>query len=285
MIKFTKMEGLGNDYVYIDCTKQEIKHAEDLAKFVSNRHFGIGSDGLILIKKSEFADFKMQMFNSDGSEAEMCGNGIRCVGKFVYDKGLTQKESVTIETLAGVKKLKLNIEEGKVKTVIVDMGKPILQNEKIPAKEGKIFKSKDDIEFYKVNIKIDKNLKELTCVSMGNPHAVDFVNSTNELEIEKYGGIIEKDEHFPKRVNAEFIEIVNKNYIKMRVWERGAGETLACGTGACASVVASYLNGYTDRKVTVELLGGKLEIEWNENDNHIYMTGPASIVFDGELYK
>ena len=285
MIKFTKMEGLGNDYVYIDCTNQEIKQESDLAKFVSNRHFGIGSDGLILIKKSSVADFKMQMFNSDGSEAEMCGNGIRCVGKFVYDKGLTQKDTITVETLAGIKKLKLNVENEKVKTVRVDMGEPILQSEEIPAKDGKVLKSKDNIEFYKVNVGIGKDLKELTCVSMGNPHAIDFINSTSELEIEQYGPIIEKDNHFPKKVNAEFIEIVNKNYIKMRVWERGAGETLACGTGACASVVSSYLNGYTDRKVTVELLGGNLEIEWSEEDNHIYMTGPANTVFDGELYK
>lgn len=285
MIKFTKMEGLGNDYVYIDCTKQEIKQAEDLAKFVSNRHFGIGSDGLILIKKSSIADFRMQMFNSDGSEAEMCGNGIRCVGKFVYDKGLTTKTTITVETLAGIKELKLNVEEGKVRTVKVDMGEPILESKEIPAKDGKVFKSKDNIEFYKVNVGIEESLKELTCVSMGNPHAIDFVSNFNELEIEKYGPIIEIDEHFPKKVNAEFIEIVNKNYIKMRVWERGAGETLACGTGACASVVASYLNGYTDRKVTVELLGGNLDIEWNETDNHVYMTGPATMVFDGELYK
>lgn len=285
MIKFTKMEGLGNDYVYVDCTKQDIKQAKDLAKFVSNRHFGIGSDGLILIKKSSIADFRMQMFNSDGSEAEMCGNGIRCVGKFVYDKGLTTKTTVTVETLAGIKELKLNVEEGKVKTVKVDMGEPILESKEIPAKDGKIFKSKDNIEFYKVNVGIEESLKELTCVSMGNPHAIDFISNTNELEIEKCGPIIEKDEHFPRKVNVEFIEIVNKNYAKMRVWERGAGETLACGTGACASVVASYLNGYTDRKVTVELLGGNLEIEWNEEDNHIYMTGPATIVFDGELYK
>lgn len=285
MIKFTKMEGLGNDYVYIDCTKQEIKQAGDLAKFVSNRHFGIGSDGLILIKKSSLADFKMQMFNSDGSEAEMCGNGIRCVGKFVYDKGLTQKETITIETLAGIKKLKLNVENGKVKTVRVDMGEPILKNEEIPAKDGKVFKSKENIEFYKVNVGIGEDLKELTCISVGNPHAIDFINNTKELEIEKYGPIIEIDKHFPNKINVEFIEIVNKNYIKMRVWERGSGETLACGTGACASVVASYLNGYTDRKVTVELLGGNLEIEWNEEDNHIYMTGPANTVFYGELDK
>lgn len=284
MIKFTKMEGLGNDYVYIDCTKQDIKQAGDLAKFVSNRHFGIGSDGLILIKKSSVADFKMQMFNSDGSEAEMCGNGIRCVGKFVYDKGLTNKESVTVETLAGIKELKLNIKDGRVKTVRVNMGEPILESEEIPIKNGKTFKSKDNIEFYKVNVGIGESIKELTCISMGNPHAIDFINSTKELKIEECGPIIEKDEHFPNKVNAEFIEIVNKNYIKMRVWERGAGETLACGTGACASVVASYLNGYTDRNVTVELLGGNLDIEWSD-DNHIYMTGPATTVFEGELIE
>ena len=284
MIKFTKMEGLGNDYVYIDCfKKQDIKNKQDLAKFVSNRHFGVGSDGLILIKESQIADFKMQMFNSDGTEAEMCGNGIRCVGKFVYDKGLTTKTALTIETLAGIKKLKLNVTNGKVSTVKVDMGEPIFEPDKIPAKDVKKFISKEGKEFYKVNININNELKELTCISVGNPHAIEFINSTDELEIKEYGPIIEKDVHFPKKVNVEFIEIVNKKYIKMRVWERGSGETLACGTGACASVVASILNGYTDREVIVELLGGKLEIEWNKEDNHIYMTGPAKLVFEGEL--
>ena len=283
MIKFTKMEGLGNDYVYIDCTKQDIKNASELAKVISDRHFGVGSDGLILIKKSKIADFRMQMFNSDSSEAEMCGNGIRCVGKFVYDKGLTDKTTLKIETLAGIKILKLNVEDGKVKTVRVDMGEPILDYKLIPARDGKIYKSKDGIKFYKVNINIDNDLKELTCVSMGNPHGVDFMNNMEKLKIEKYGPIIEKDNHFPNKVNAEFIEILDKNNINMRVWERGAGETLACGTGACASVVASVLNGYTERKVTVKLLGGKLDIEWNKEDNHVYMTGPAKTVFEGEF--
>lgn len=283
MIKFTKMEGLGNDYVYVDCTKQDIENASNLAKIISDRHFGVGSDGLILIKSSKKADFRMQMFNSDGTEAEMCGNGIRCVGKFVYDKGLTDKTTLKIETLAGIKVLNLNVEGGKVKTVKVDMGEPILDYKLIPAKDGKVYKSKDGIKFYKVNIDIEGNLKELTCISMGNPHGVDFVNNVEKLKVEKYGPIIEVDNHFPNKVNVEFIEILDKHNIKMRVWERGAGETLACGTGACASVVASFLNGYTERNVTVELLGGKLEIEWNKEDNHVYMTGPAKTVFEGEF--
>ena len=283
MIKFTKMEGLGNDYVYVDCTKQNLENASNLAKIISDRHFGVGSDGLILIKSSKKADFKMQMFNSDGTEAEMCGNGIRCVGKYVYDKGLTDKTTLKIETLAGIKVLNLNVEGGKVKTVKVDMGEPILDYKLIPAKDGKVYKSRDGIKFYKVNINIEGDLKELTCVSMGNPHGIDFANNIEKLKIEKFGPIIEVDEHFPNKVNAEFIEILDKHNIKMRVWERGAGETLACGTGACASVVASFLNGYTERNVTVELLGGKLEIEWNKEDNHVYMTGPAETVFEGEF--
>ena len=283
MIKFTKMEGLGNDYVYVDCTKQNLENASNLAKIISDRHFGVGSDGLILIKSSRKADFRMQMFNSDGTEAEMCGNGIRCVGKYVYDKGLTDKTTLKIETLAGIKVLNLNVEDGKVKTVKVDMGEPILDYKLIPAKDGKVYKSRDGIKFYKVNINIEGDLKELTCVSMGNPHGIDFANNIEKLKIEKFGPIIEVDEHFPNKVNAEFIEILDKHNIKMRVWERGAGETLACGTGACASVVASFLNGYTERNVIVELLGGKLEIEWNKEDNHVYMTGPAKTVFEGEF--
>lgn len=283
MIKFTKMEGLGNDYVYVDCTKQNLENASNLAKIISDRHFGVGSDGLILIESSKKADFRMQMFNSDGTEAEMCGNGIRCVGKYVYDKGLTDKTTLKIETLTGIKVLNLNVEDGKVKTVKVDMGEPILDYKLIPAKDGKVYKSRDGIKFYKVNINIEGDLKELTCVSMGNPHGIDFANNIKKLKIEKFGPIIEVDEHFPNKVNAEFIEILDKHNIKMRVWERGAGETLACGTGACASVVASFLNGYTERNVTVELLGGKLEIEWNKEDNHVYMTGPAETVFEGEF--
>ena len=278
MIKFTKMHGLGNDYVYMDAIHQYIEDESTLAQFVSNRNFGIGSDGLILICKSEKADFKMRMFNSDGSEAEMCGNGIRCVGKFVYDKGLTQKTEVTIETLAGIKTLQLNVKEGKVETVKVDMGEPILEPNEIPViSEEKPVK----------NLKLKAEDKEFvfTCVSMGNPHAITIVENTKKFDVEKYGKVLEVDKAFPNKTNVEFIEIVDKNNIKMRVWERGAGETLACGTGACASVVACVLNNLTERNVNVELLGGKLEIEWNKIDNHVYMTGPAVTVFEGELLE
>lgn len=277
MIKFTKMHGLGNDYVYIDCMNgQEIEDISTLAQFVSNRHFGIGSDGLILICKSDVADFKMRMFNYDGSEAEMCGNGIRCVGKFVYDKGLTNKETITVETLAGIKKLKFNIKEGKVQTVEVDMGKPILEAKNIPV-------ISEELPVKNLKIKIDDKEFIFTCVSMGNPHAITIVDDVKNFDIEKYGPILEVDRHFPKRANIEFIELVDKNNIKMRVWERGAGETLACGTGACASVVACNLNDYIENEANVELLGGTLNIKWNKENNHIYMTGTATTVFEGEL--
>ena len=279
MIKFTKMHGLGNDYVYIDATSktgQEINDPSSLAKFVSDRHFGIGSDGLILICDSDVADFKMRMFNYDGSEAEMCGNGIRCVGKFVYDKGLTNHDLITIETLAGIKILKLNVVDGKVDTVRVDMGEPILDPELIPVVSD---------ESIVKNLKLNAEGKDFifSCVSMGNPHAITIVDNVKDFQIEKYGSVLEVDKHFPKRSNIEFIELVNKSKIKMRVWERGAGETLACGTGACASAVACNLNGYTDKRVTVELLGGNLDIEWSDVDNHVYMTGPATTVFEGTL--
>ena len=276
MIKFTKMHGLGNDYVYMDAIHQHIENESSLAQFVSNRNFGIGSDGLILICKSEKADFKMRMFNSDGSEAEMCGNGIRCVGKFVYDKRLTNKTQVTIETLAGIKTLELHIKEGKVETVKVDMGEPILDPKEIP-----VISNEEPVK----NLKLKAEDKEFTfsCVSMGNPHAITIVEKTEDFDVEKYGKVLEIDKAFPNKTNVEFIEIVDKNHINMRVWERGAGETLACGTGACASVVACVLNEKTDRHVYVKLLGGTLEIEWNKQDNHVYMTGPAVTVFEGEL--
>ena len=278
MIKFTKMHGLGNDYVYIDAINQKIENESSLAKFVSNRHFGIGSDGLILICKSEVADFKMRMFNSDGSEAEMCGNGIRCVGKFVYDKRLTNKTTVKIETLAGIKTLILNTKDGKVETARVDMGEPILEAEKIP-----VISTEEPVK----NLELEAENKKFkfTCVSMGNPHAITIVENTKEFDVEKYGKVLEVDKAFPKKANIEFAQIVDRQNINMRVWERGAGETLACGTGACATAVACNLNGLTDRKVNIELLGGTLNIEWNETDNHVYMTGPAVTVFDGELYE
>ena len=277
MIKFTKMQGLGNDYVYMDAIHQKIENESSLAQFVSNRHFGIGSDGLILICKSDVADFKMRMFNSDGSEAEMCGNGIRCVGKFVYDKGLTDKTTVTIETLAGIKTLELNTKEGKVETVKVDMGEPILNPKEIPV-------ISDEEPVKNLILEAEGRKFKFACVSMGNPHAITEVENTEKFDVEKYGKVLEVDKAFPNKTNVEFIQIIDKNHVKMRVWERGAGETLACGTGACATAVACYLNGKTDRNVEVELLGGKLLIEWNEENNHIYMIGPAVTVFEGELH-
>lgn len=277
MKKFTKMEGLGNDYIYMDCTKSgEPENIASLAQFVSDRHFGIGGDGLILICKSDIADFKMRMFNADGTEAEMCGNGIRCVGKFVHDKGLTGKNNLKIETLAGIKVLNLNIVSGKVETVEVDMGEPILNPENIP-----VISKENPVKDLEITV-LDKTFK-FTCVSMGNPHAITKVENVEEFDVEKYGSILEIDKHFPEKANIEFIEILDKKQVKMRVWERGTGETLACGTGACAVAVSCILNGYTDNEVTVKLLGGELKILWNKEDNHVYMTGPARIVFEGEI--
>ena len=276
MLRFTKMQGLGNDYVYMDAINQQIDNASEIAKKVSDRHFVIGSDGLILICESKIADFKMRMFNSDGSEAEMCGNGIRCVGKFVYDKKLTNKTVLSIETLAGIKHLNLNIENGKVKTVRVDMGEPILEPKKIP-----VISDEQIVKNLKIKVQ-DKDFI-FSCVSMGNPHAITIVENVSEFDVDKYGKVVEINETFPKKTNVEFIEIIDKQHVKMRVWERGAGETLACGTGACATTVACFLNGLTERKIKVELLGGILDIYWNDKDNHVYMTGPAVTVFEGTL--
>lgn len=287
MIKFTKMEGLGNDYIYVNCTKksdEEIKRISNLAKKMSDRHFGIGSDGLILICSSNVADFKMNMFNQDGSQAEMCGNGIRCVGKFVYDKGLTNKEEITVETLAGIKKLKFYIDNNKVSKITVNMGEPIFDSKLIPCNPDNKVNIKSIIdEISHVNINVLDSVFDFTCISMGNPHAITFVDDVDNFEIEKYGKIIECDEHFPQKTNVEFVEIIDTNTIKMRVWERGAGETLACGTGASASVVASIINNKIDRntETIVKLLGGDLSIKWEES---VYMTGPAKIVFEGEYY-
>ena len=277
MLQFTKMHGLGNDYVYMDAINQKIENRSELAKFVSDRHFGIGSDGLILICPSEKADFRMQMFNQDGSEAEMCGNGIRCVGKFVYDKGLTKKETITVETLAGIKTLVMTAKNGKIETAKVDMGEPILEPEKIP-----VISNENPVK----NLKLEAEDKDFTftCVSMGNPHAVTFIKEdVNKFDICKYGAKLEVNKAFPKKANIEFINVIDDKTLNMRVWERGAGETLACGTGACAVTVAAILNGYTKRAVTVHLLGGDLKIEWNKNDNHVYMTGPATTVFEGKI--
>lgn len=274
-MKFTKMEGCGNDYVYVNGFEEKIDNPNEVAIAVSDRHFGIGSDGLIIINPSEVADFKMCMYNADGSEGKMCGNGIRCVAKYVYDFNLTDKDVITVETLSGIKTLKLNVENGKVKTVRVNMGAPIFECDKVPVKY-------DDEKMINKPVKVDGKTFNITCVSMGNPHAVTFINDTDNLEIEKIGPKFENNEIFPDKVNTEFIQIIDKKTVKMRVWERGSGETFACGTGACASVVASVLNRLTENKVTVKLLGGELEIEYNQDENTVYMTGPARVVFTGE---
>lgn len=276
-MKFTKMQGLGNDYVYVNCMEKEIEDPSGLAKQVSDRHYGVGSDGLILICPSEHADFEMKMYNADGSRGEMCGNGIRCVGKYVYDYGLTDQTEISVETLGGIKYLSLMVENGKVSQVKVDMGSPIFVPEQIPVKAGKLDA---------VDVPIDVDGKEywMTCISMGNPHAVVYMDEIKELEIEKIGPKFEHHPCFPNRVNTEFAHVLNRQTVEMRVWERGSGETLACGTGACAVAVASMVNGLTDDSVTVRLLGGDLKIEWDREKNVVYMTGPASVVFDGELY-
>lgn len=286
MLEFTKMQGIGNDYVYIDCTKKELENPEKISQIVSDRHFGIGSDGLILILNSKVADFKMEIYNADGSQAEMCGNGIRCVAKFVYDKGLTEKTKLKIETLAGVKELELNVENGKVKTVKVDMGEPILEAEKIPVYIDEKMKAEGITPTSVIkNLKLEAYNQNFifTCVSMGNPHAITFIDDVEKFDVKKFGSVFEVAKAFPKKSNIEFVEIIDKENINMRVWERGSGETMACGTGSCASVVACILNNKTSNKVKVHLLGGELYIEWNKENNHIYMTGPAEIVFEGKI--
>ena len=277
-MKFTKMQGIGNDYVYVDCTKKELDNPAKISEFVSDRHFGIGSDGLILIKSSDKADFFMEMYNADGSQAEMCGNGIRCVGKFVYDKGLTDKTSITVDTLVGIKYLDLNVVDGKVSSVRVNMGQPILKPELIP-----VVAQADCEMFVDESVEVDGETYKVTCVSMGNPHAIVYVDDTDSLPIEVIGPKFENHKIFPRRTNTEFIQIIDRSHLKMRVWERGSGETLACGTGACASLVATVLNGLCDTKVTLMLLGGDLEIEWDRENNVVYMEGPATTVFEGEV--
>lgn len=281
MLNFTKMTGLGNDYIYVDCTNgTKLKNIPELARNLSERHFGVGADGLILIDKPDNtnSDFKMRIFNSDGSEAEMCGNGIRCVAKLIHDKKLSEKDKISIDTLAGVKKVKIMEDEnGECHEVIVDMGEPIFQDKNIPYDVYEPF-NKD------MDINVDGEKMRFTVLSMGNPHAVTFVEDLDNLQIEKYGPVIENNPLFPNRTNVEFVQIIDKNNIRVRVWERGVGETFACGTGACAAMVASGLNGYTDENVTVKLPGGRLKIEWGK-DNHIYMQGPAETVYEGKLEK
>lgn len=270
------MHGAGNDYIYVNAISQDVSNPEALAVKWSDRHFGVGSDGLVLILKSEIADFKMRMFNADGSEAEMCGNASRCVGKFVYDKKLTDKTVITLETGAGIKVLELNLKNGNVQSVRVDMGEPILSPDTIPMKIN-------SDSALNVPISIQGKDYLVNGVSMGNPHAVVFTSEIEALNLPVIGPDFEFHPFFPKKTNTEFVEVLNKDHAKMRVWERGAGETLACGTGACAVLVAGVLSGKLNSKAQIDLLGGSLEIEWNAENNHVYMTGEAVIVFEGEI--
>ena len=275
--KFTKMQGAGNDYIYVNCFEETVNDINATAKAVSDRHFGIGSDGLVLICPSDKADFRMDMYNSDGTQAEMCGNATRCVGKYVHDKGLTDKTEITLETLAGIKILKLNLDEnGMVDTVCVNMGSPELVPKNIPI-------NSDLDRFIQQPVEVDGKEYLVTGVSMGNPHAVTYIDDVDGLEIEKLGPKFENHKLFPKRINTEFAQIVDRNTIKMRVWERGAGETLACGTGACATMVAANLSDLVGDEADLVLLGGTLHIRWDKAENNIYMTGPARFVFDGEI--
>lgn len=275
-MKFTKMQGLGNDYVYVNCFSEKVENPERVARFVSDRHFGVGSDGLILIKPTPLADCEMEMYNADGSKGAMCGNGIRCVAKYAYDYGLVDKKQITVNTGSGVKTLDLTVENGKVSRVRVNMGAPALEAKKIPVVT-------EEERAVRMPLEVDGKIYHITGVSMGNPHAVVYVEDVKGLELEKIGPKFEKHPAFPDRVNTEFVRVIDRKTVEMRVWERGSGETLACGTGACAVAVASILNGYTEDEVTVKLLGGDLEIVWDRETNLVYMTGPAVTVFEGEI--
>lgn len=279
-MKFTKMHGCGNDYIYINGMEETVAKEKKprLVRWMSDRHFGIGGDGVIFINASDQADFEMEMWNADGTRGEMCGNGIRCVAKYVYDKGLTDKKEISIISDEHVKYLELQVEDGKMLTARVNMGKPVFEPAQIPVVMPGSMKNAVDVP-----IIVDGKMYHMTCVSMGNPHAVIFVNDVSDLDLEKIGPLFENHELFPKRVNTEFVKVVDKSHVEMRVWERGSGETLACGTGSCATVAACVLNGLTDTTVTVKLLGGELQIEWDREADLIYMTGPASTVFEGEI--
>ncbi len=263
-MKFTKMHGIGNDYVYVNCFEETVENPEKTAIAVSDRHFGIGSDGMILIMPSEVADCRMDMYNLDGSKGAMCGNGIRCVGKYVYDHHIVDKPQISVETGSGIKYLDMKVENDKVTEVTVDMGEP-KQTSELPEE-----------------IEVDGKTYEFTGISMGNPHAVLFMDEVDNLDLEKIGPKFEFHKRFPDRTNTEFVKVTDRKHIKMRVWERGSGETLACGTGACAAAVASILSGYTDNDVEVKLLGGTLKINWDREKNTVFMTGPAVEVFKGE---
>lgn len=276
-MKFTKMQGIGNDYIYVNCFEEKVDDPERVSQIVSDRHFGIGGDGLVLIMPSDKADFRMRMFNADGSEGNMCGNATRCIGKFVYDNGLTNKTEITLETKSGIKYLTLYPENGKVKTVLVNMGKAVLTPADIPMKaEGESFINKP--------IEVLGSEVYITAISMGNPHAVTYVDDVTSLDLEKIGPAFENHPIFPERVNTEFIKVLDSHTIQMRVWERGSGETWACGTGACAAAVASVKNGYfkNGEEITVKLRGGDLFITYS-TDGTVLMRGAAEIVFTGEI--
>ena len=277
-MKFTKMQGIGNDYVYVNCFEETVKDPSAVARYVSDRHFGIGSDGLILIKPSDIADCEMDMYNLDGSQGAMCGNGIRCVAKYVYDYGIVKKENISVSTKSGIKYLDLTVRNGKVALVRVNMGSPVLTASQIP-----VVSSTE--EMINAPLKVNGETYYITAVSMGNPHAIVYMTDVDHLDIGEIGPYFENHMAFPDRVNTEFVEVLDDHTLKMRVWERGSGETLACGTGACAVAVASILNGHVDgeKPVTVKLLGGDLEIFWDRQENLVYMTGPAATVFDGEI--
>ena len=279
-MKFTKMHGAGNDYVYINGFTEKIAQEDkpEWVRKVSDRHFGIGSDGAIFINPSDVADFEMEMYNADGTRSEMCGNGIRCVGKYVYDKGLTNKERITVVSAGKVKYLDLTIENGKAIQIKVNMGEPILKAEQVPV----VSDSEEVIDELIYISEVDESY-HMTCVSMGNPHAVIFMEDVENLQIEKIGPYFENHCRFPNRTNTEFVKVLDRNNVQMRVWERGTGETLACGTGCCATAVACILNGLTDEEVTVHVLGGKIKIFWDRENNLVYMTGPAETVFEGEI--
>ena len=276
-MKFTKMHGAGNDYIYVNCFKETVKDPEKFSIKVSDRHFGIGSDGLILICPSEVADFKMDMYNADGSRGKMCGNGTRCVAKYVYDNKMTDKEEISLETLSGIKYIKVTVENEKVVAATVNMGSPVLKGKEIPTKF-------DLDKVVRQKLTINEKDYEITCISMGNPHCIVFVDDVKNLELEKIGPLFENNEMFPERINTEFVHIISENEFDMRVWERGSGETLACGTGACASTVAAVLNGYcqSDSEIKVNLIGGTLYVNWTK-DGDVYMTGPAEKICDGEI--
>jgi diaminopimelate epimerase len=276
-LNFTKMHGIGNDYIYFNCIEQNIENPSKLAIQLSNRHFGIGGDGIVLILPSKIADYKMRMFNADGSESEMCGNAVRCIAKFLYEKNLTAKEAINLETGAGIIILDLKIDKNnKVTEVKVDLGEPILTPSAIPV-------INESTPVINLPLTIKDTILYGTCVSMGNPHIVFFVDEITDQQIFEFGPLIEKYHLFPNRINVEFVKVLARDRVKMRVWERGSGETMACGTGAAAVCVASVLNNLTDRQITVELLGGNLKLEWSSQNNHVYKTGPATTVFEGVI--